>query len=49
MYFIVPISAPGYLTVVINKCDSSSPYVAYTDDYKEFTDEEFETEEQLTS
>lgn len=43
MYFIVSVAGPGYLSFVINKCDSSSPYVAYTDDYKEFMDEEFDT------
>ena len=34
IYFVVPVSGPGFLTFVINKCDSSSPYIAYTDDYK---------------
>ena len=43
MYIVISVPAVGYLTFTVNKCDSSQPYVAYTDDYKEFLDEEFET------
>jgi hypothetical protein len=48
VYFIIAVAGPGYLKFTLNKCDTSMPYIAYTDDYKDFKEEAFESEEQLT-
>ena len=48
LYFVVEVAAPGYVKFTMNKCVSCQPYVAYTDDYKDFVAQNFETEEEIS-
>lgn len=44
LYFVVTVATPGYVKFTMNKCFECQPFVAYTDDYKDFEAENFETE-----
>lgn len=44
---MVTVATPGYVKFTMNKCYECQPFVAFTEDYKDFVEESFETEEQI--
>ena len=47
-YFIVEISRPGYLEMVVRKCNEGTPSIAYTFNYADFQAGQFEIDNQLS-
>jgi|JI61114C2RNA_FD_contig_31_3971646_length_449_multi_1_in_0_out_0_1 hypothetical protein len=41
VHFLVEIKNPGYIEIVVRKCDESNPSFSYTFDYDSFQKEDF--------
>jgi hypothetical protein len=48
IFLVLNTAIAGYIKISFSKCDESQPYIAYTLDYSEFINEDFQVEEQMT-